>query len=116
MPIPLSTTLISIVRSTLPDLQDPYDGPQAYPDPSTTVIATGIRAVVGVPTANAILTIGDRVVYTSKLTCDPCDLKESDIVTESSGRIWVALGPTPFGAFSISGMQATLRLVEGLAQ
>jgi hypothetical protein len=37
-------------------------------------------------------------------------------VTESSGRIWTALGPTPFGAFFISGMQCQLRLVEGLAQ
>lgn len=114
MAIPFNTTLISIVRSTLPVLEDPYDSPSLYPSPESTVIATGIRAVVSVPTANIALSIGDRVVYTSKLTCDPCDLEESDLVTESSGRIWVALGPTPFGAFAISGMQCQLRLVQGL--
>ena len=116
MPIPFATTAITIVRSALPLTEDPYDPPADYPNPDSTLIVTGIRAVVSVPTANTILTIGDRIVYTSKLTCDPCDLREADLVTESSGRIWVCLGPTPFGAFAISGMQAQLRLVQGLAQ
>lgn len=87
-----------------------------YPTPNTIVVAAGIRAVVRVPTANVILTIGERVVYTSQLTCDPCDLREADIVTESSGRIWECLGPTPFGAFFVSGMQCQLRLVQSFAQ
>jgi hypothetical protein len=116
MAIPFGTTLISIVRSVLSDIADPYGEDTPYPTPSTFVVATGIRAVVGVPSANPILTIGDRIVYTSKLICDPCDLQESDLVTESSGRIWLALGPTPFGAFAISGQQAILRQVEGYAQ
>lgn len=116
--IPFNTTLITIVRSLLPVTEDPYDPvtTPGYPNPTSSVIVTGIRAVVSVPTANTILTIGDRIVYTSKLTCDPCDLREADLVTESSGRIWTCLGPTPFGAFFISGMEAQLRLVEGLSQ
>jgi hypothetical protein len=115
MAIPFATTAITIIRSTLSVTADPYDSPAQYPNPDSTVIVTGIRAVVSVPTADTILTIGDRVVYTSKLTCDPCDLQEADLVTESSGRIWKCLGPTPFGAFFISGMEAELRLVEGLS-
>ena len=121
--IPFATTTISIIRSTLSVTEDPYDPPWTmggtdpmYPNPGSSVIVSGIRAVVSVPTANTILTIGDRIVYTSKLTCDPCDLQEADLVTESSGRIWTCLGPTPFGAFFISGMEAQLRLVEGLSQ
>ena len=116
MPIPFHTTLITIVRSTLDVAADPYEDPSLYPTPDSKVIAVGIRAVVSVPTANVALSIGPRVVYTSKLTCDPCDLREDDFVTESSGRIWQVLGPTPFGAFAISGMECQLRLVESLAQ
>jgi hypothetical protein len=114
MAIPMNTNRITILRSLLSPTEDPYDPPSDYPNPLTVVIATNVRAVVGVPTANPILTVGDRVVYTSKLTCDPVDLEEEDLVTDHYGRIWVALGPTPFGAFGITGVQATLRLVEGL--
>lgn len=116
MGIPFNTSSIAIVRGLLSPTADPYDPPADYPNPSSYVVATGVRAVVGVPTPNVTLTIGDRIVYTSKLVCDPCDLQESDLVTLSDGRIFVALGPTPFGAFVISGTQATLRLVSGLAQ
>lgn len=116
MPLPFSTSTITIVRSLFPTTEDPYDPPSSYPNPSTFVVAVGVPAVVGVPTINPTLTIGERVVYTSRLNCEPCDLQEGDFVTESYGRIFVALGPTPFGAFFISGMQATLRLVQSFAQ
>jgi hypothetical protein len=116
MALPFATSTITIIRSRLPDDEDPYDPPADWPDPNSQVVASGIRAVVGVPSVNPILTIGDRLVYTSRLQADPCDIQEGDTVIDNYGRMWEALGPTPFGAFMISGMQATLRLVEGLAQ
>lgn len=115
MPIPFATTTISIVRSNLPVMEDPYDDPSAYPIPPTSPVASGIRAVVKPPTTNVNLTIGDRVVLESNLICDPCDLREGDYVTEAGGRIWVALGPSPWGAFFLNGMQATLRIVQSFA-
>lgn len=116
MAIPFSTSLITIVRSTLSATADPYDPPSTYPNPESVVVAVGIRAVVAPPSASVALTIGDRVVYTSRLICDPVDLREGDLVTENYGRIWEALGPSPWGAFALSGTQATLRLVQGYAQ
>lgn len=116
MGIPFATTTISIVRDNLAGLQDPYDDPSQYPIPATSTVASGIRAVIKPPTANVNLTIGDRVVLESQLICDPCDLREGDYVTEASGRIWLALGPSPWGAFFLSGMQATLRIVQSFAE
>jgi hypothetical protein len=112
--IPFSTSTISITRSSLSPTEDPYD---PTTEPADTTVVSGLRAVVGVPSANPVLTIGDRIVYTTKLTCDPCDLEADDIVTDSvSGLTWVCLWAKAFEAFGLSGMEAQLRLTSGLAQ
>lgn len=116
MAIPFGTTHLVIVRSTFPLDEDGYDPPADHLSPDSVVVQTGIRAVVTVPTANTVLTIGQRIVYTSKLTADPCDLRPGDLVTESSGLIWTCLWSKAFGAFGISGIEAQLQLVVGLAQ
>jgi hypothetical protein len=114
--LPFATNTIKIIRSQLGDLQDPYDPPEDYPVPAGKVIATGVRCVIAPPSVNPTLTIGDRLVYTAKLQADPCDIQEGDTIIEANGTVWEALGPFPFQAFFISGTQATLRLVQGLAQ
>lgn len=111
--IPFNTTLVTIVRSTLSDTQDPYDAPSDYPAPASEVVATGIRAVVTVPGGNTALIAGQRVTFDTQLTTDPCDMQAGDYVTESSGTIWECLNATPFGAFAISGVKASLRRVTG---
>jgi hypothetical protein len=111
--IPFQTTFISIVRGTLPQNEDPYDPISAYPSPATAVIAAGIRAVVTVPGGTTALIAGQRVMFDTQLTCDPCDMQAGDIVTESSGTVWQCLSATPFGAFAISGVKASLRRVTG---
>ena len=114
--IPFATSHITISRSTISDLDDPYDPVSVFPPTTTVTVANGIRAVIAPPTVNENLTIGERQVYEARLICDTCDLRESDTVTDSYGRQWVALGPSPWGAFFLSGMQATLRLTESFAQ
>lgn len=115
MSIPFSTTLLTIVRSTHAPTEDPYDPISSYPNPDSAVVVTGVRAVITVPSASNNRVAGERIVYSSKLTSDPCDLRPFDLVTESSGLIWECLWSKPFGAFGISGMEAQLRLVVGFA-
>lgn len=116
MPIPFFTSTITITRSRLGDLQDPYDPPSDQPTPTTKVVATGVKSVIKPPAANPNLSIGDRVVYDANLICEECDIREGDRVLDSYGRTWDVLGPSPWGAFFLSGMQATLRLVESFAE
>lgn len=115
MPIPFSTTMISIVRSTMPDTQDKYDPPSDITNPATKVVVANVRAVVTVPSGSTNLIAGQRVSYNTTLTCDPCDLQEGDIVTESTGLMWVCLSANPFNAFALSGVKAALRRVTGFA-
>ena len=120
VPLPFFTSQISITRTRLSEVADPYDPPSDYPTPESQLVATNIRAVIAPPVANENLSIGGRIVYDARLNCEPCDIRDGDTVTEltglGKGRVWTVLGPTPFEAFFLSGMQATLRLVESFAQ
>lgn len=115
MAIPFNTTYITIIRSTIPPQQDKYDPIDLLPNPATKLVITGIRAVVTVPSMSTNLIAGQKVDFNTTLTCDPCDLRSGDIVTESAGYIWTVLSAEPFAAFFISGMKASMRRVTGFA-
>lgn len=118
MAIPFNTTLITITRSTLlaGETQDPYDPPSSYPSPTSETVASGVRAVVTVPGAQTALIAGQRVTFDTQVTLDPCDLQAGDKLTESNGTVWECLNATPFAAFLISGVKASVRRVTGFAQ
>lgn len=117
MAIPFQTTHITITRSTLlaGEAQDPYDPPSEYPSPTSTTVATGVRAVVTVPGSQTALVAGQRVTFDTQVTLDPCDLQAGDVLTEDNGFIWECLSATPFAAFAISGVKASVRRVKGFS-
>jgi hypothetical protein len=112
--IPLATSQITVnrVEGTAADSFDPYD-PYDPTQPAPTVIVTGVRAVIGTPSASEVLAGGDRVVYASELMCDPCDLQAADTVTDTSGTVWTVLWARLVVGFGLDHMQGQLRLVQG---
>lgn len=117
MGIPFSTSSLTIKRPTLSATQDPYDPPSEYPEPPSTTIAEGVPAVITVPGAQTALVAGQRVTFDTQVTLDPCDLQAGDTLTDpTSGFVWEVLSATPFAAFSISGVKASVRRVTGFSQ
>lgn len=108
--IPLATTTITVTRVPADPARDAYD---PAPDPVT--VATGIRAVIGQPTAAVTLTGGDEVAYRFPLTCDPTDLQPGDTIVDAAGieyRLDWARLETGFG---LDHMTGSLRIVTGAA-
>lgn len=88
MSIPLSTTTISVLRP--PENEDPFDTTG-----DSSVIVSGIRAVVSAPRGRDEINPGDKEVIDMVLYCDLCDLQSTDVVTDSATSIvysvvWVA--------------------------
>lgn len=112
MAIPLALLTIEIQRVTPvagdDGIYDAYD-----PQPAPTVVASGIRAVIGKPSANVVLTGGDRVVFGATFAADPCDIQPGDVVIDSTGTVWTALFSTTIRAFGMDHTRGELRLVQG---
>lgn len=112
--IPFNTTLITVgrIEGVALDNLDPYDPYDAAPPPATTIVA-GVRAVIGPPSANDILSGGDRVEYSASMRSDVCDIRSRDLVTATDGTTWTVLWARRNTAFGMDCMQAELRLVQG---
>lgn len=112
--IPFATTKITVgrIEGAATDSLDPYDPYDGAP-PAATAVATGIRAVIGPPSASDMLTTGDRVEYSASMRCDVCDLQSRDVVTETDGSQWVVLWSKRVKAFGADFMHAELRMVQG---
>lgn len=110
MSIPFSNTTVTITRVPQTDMTDGYD-----PDPPGPArVAEKVRAVVSLPSANPVLVGGDRITYSSRLTCDPVDLQANDLVTDDTeGTSWVCLWARQSGGFGLDHTVAALRLVTG---
>lgn len=112
MSIPLSLLTLTIQRVTpVPGDDGIVDGYDAEPAPTT--IASGIRAVIGQPSANVVLSGGDRVVYSATFDADPCSIQPGDVVIDSTGTTWVALDATTIRALGLDHTRGELRLVQG---
>lgn len=110
--IPLATTKISVTRVQL----DPTIDPTKAGDVTPTIIAKGVRAVIDTPTASNKLSFGDRIVYTARLTCDPCDLQENDIITDSADGTeteWRVMWTRTSIGLGINHRVAQLRMITG---
>ena len=109
MAIPLATTTITITRPVETPGADPLDT-----TPVETQIASGIRAVISVPTSATLrLPGGDRVVYNARLTCDQADVEVGDTVTDAlTSQVWSVMWVQPSVKF-VSHTIAGLRLVTG---
>lgn len=113
MAIPLHLTLLTIQRVTpVPgddDQEDGYDAGQ--PAPAT--IASGIRAVIGQPSASVVLAGGDRIVYTATFAADPCDIRPGDTVIDSAGTLWRCQFSVLNTGLNLDHQEGELRLVTG---
>ncbi|HEX3539653.1 MAG TPA: hypothetical protein VHT75_04340 [Acidimicrobiales bacterium] len=107
--IPLATSTITVSRVEAPANTDPYDPGQ----PAPTTIATGVRAVVSPPTADATLSGGNKVVYAARLRCDPCGVAAGDTVADSTGITWICLWARRVTAVGLDFIEGQLRMVEG---
>lgn len=112
MAIPLSLTLLTIQRVTPVAGDDgQFDGYDAAGAPVT--VASGIRAVIGQPSASVVLAGGDRVVYSATFDADPCSIQPGDVVIDSSGTVWSALFATTVRGLGMDHTNGELRLVSG---
>jgi hypothetical protein len=109
--IPVATTRVTIQRRQTKNDVD-VDGYEADPPPLNTV-AEKIRAVIPGPSASVTLSGGDRVVYSSKLLTDVCDLQAADTLTESDGTQWVVLWARHQKGLGLEHMVGEVRLVTG---
>lgn len=108
--IPIATSAITITRVEI----DPTIDPTKAGDITPTTIATGVRAVIDTPSASVALSFGDRIVYTARLTCDPCDLQQNDTVIDTVGDTeWRVLWTRLKAGLGLDHRVAQLRLVTG---
>jgi hypothetical protein len=110
MAIPFAKDLIDISRVDDSTVDGWDDNP---PTPIQT--ASGVRAVVSLPSAAPNLVGGDRIVYNATMTCDLCDLQANDTVTDSQGTQWRCLTVVTQIGLGLDHMAANLRLVSGAA-
>lgn len=79
--IPLSTTLISVLRIPVADeYDDPYDGAG---EPERDVVYADVRAVIDYPGGTVDLAGGQQNVTDYGLKCDPVDLRNSDWIKDA---------------------------------
>lgn len=110
MSIPLATTTVTITRSSVPADTDGYDPNPAGP----ALVKEGVPAVVSLPGGAPVLVGGDRIVYNTRLTCDPVDLQANDLVTDDiEGTTWVCLWARQSIGLGLDHTVASLREVTG---
>lgn len=113
MAIPLALLTLTIQRVTpVAGDDDQIDGYDSQPAPTT--IASGIRAVIGQPSANVVLSGGDRVVYSASFSADPTDIQPGDTIIDSTGIVWSALWSRSVFGLGLSHTSGELRLVTGV--
>lgn len=110
--IPLSTTTITVWRTTEDPLVDPYDA-NSQPDAS---VATGVRAQISSPTGRERNIGGTQEIVEFSLSCDPVDLLNTDQVEDETTHemyqvVWVAQRR----GFGLDHTRAGLRKVVGEA-
>lgn len=115
MPIPLSTTTITVLRQS----GDPYGEP--YGPPDTVEVATGVRAVIdisayGVAAGTERQAGGEQTRTVMRLICDPCDLTSRDWVRDEVSQIlWRVLWVVHHAPqHHLTHLQGGLELVEGV--
>lgn len=112
MAVPLATTTVTVTRNQLPAApnDDPYDS-----TPTVTTIATAVRATIDPPTeATVRLNGGDRVVYNSKLLCDPVLMAVGDFVADAAtGLTWVVMAFQQVNGLGLNHTFANIRLTTG---
>lgn len=110
--IPLALTLLTVQRVTpVPGDSGIIDGYD--PEPAPVTVASGIRAVIGQPSASVVLAGGDRVVYSATFAADPCSIEPGDVVIDSTGTVWSALWSRSVVGLGLSHTAGELRLVSG---
>jgi|ERR1041384_4301675 hypothetical protein len=113
MAIPFNTTTIAILRlSTLDQDGEPYQG--AVP----TAVVTGVRACISLGNQGGSgrekTQGGEQSVIRARLSCDPVDLRHTDIVKdETTQEEWFVEWTEPRVAFGLDHRQAALRQVQG---
>lgn len=106
--IPLSTTTITIQRA------DPADEPYEDESPRTTV-ASGVKAHISTSRGSEAVVGGDQEVVYFRLTCDPCDLKHTDQVTDDvTGLVYDVEWARLRRGLGMDHVEAGLRQVEGV--
>jgi hypothetical protein len=115
VPIPLTTTTITVLRQA----GDPYGEP--YDLPNTVEVETGIRAVIdisayGVAAGQEVQGGGEQTRTVVRLICDPCDITSRDWVRDDgAGQIWRVLWVVYHApSHELAHVQGGLETVEGL--
>lgn len=113
MTIPLALTKLTIQR-VIPvpgddGIIDGYDSSE----PAAVTVVSGVRAVIGKPSASVVLAGGDRIVYTSTFNSDPCSIQAGDVVIDDTGTQYRCQWARPSSGFGLDNMEGELRLVTG---
>lgn len=110
--IAFATTTITVLQPTGPQM----DG-EAYDDqPPTgyTEVATGVRAVIGLPRGLETVKGGEELASSLKFHCDPTAMDHySWIRDETTGETYAVVWCMARNAFGVSFTHGQLRRVEG---
>lgn len=114
MPLPLSTTTVSVLRAPLADAYaEPYS---ASPTADLEEIATGVRAVIDIPVARdagqETVAGGEQTRTEFRFSCDLCELRNTDFLRDDDGGVIYRV--TWCFEFHGSHIEGGLKLVEGL--
>lgn len=114
MPIPLSTTTVTVRRPPpADDYAEPYSGTRIA---DLVDVATGIPAVIDVPVARAAgreTTAGGEQTDTEfRFACELCDLKNTDYLLDDATGVTYRI--TWCFEFHGAHIEGGLKLVEGL--
>lgn len=106
MAIPLALTTVTVVERSSDG--DPYE------DPTESVLATGVRAVIGSPTGVDLRVGGDKAVIDAAAQLDPCEISRTcRLYDEQTEQVWdVAWVQARFG-LGLDHVRVGLTIVEG---
>lgn len=110
MPIPASTTFITVLRRPTDATSDPWE-PAAQQE-----VVSGVRAVIDSPRGREITENSAQEVLRWKLNCDPTDLRHTDVVRDERTLDeyeveWVSVLGT---GMDLEHIEAGLKKVTGL--
>jgi hypothetical protein len=110
MTLPIATTTITVTRTTSGADVDPY----VISDDSSTVVASGVRAVIGPYSGSEFVRGGEQSIVNATMQCDACDVTHYDRVTDAmTGDVFSVISVQSVQGFGLDHYECQLKRIDG---